>query len=422
MKKILFQELRDLSNLRQAWKSVYNNGITSQSFETISEIKKFDLKADQNLRIIYRLLKQNLYEFQPSKGVALERKGKKPRPIAISKVQDRIVQRTLLDIIKKQKKIKCFVEHPFSFGGIPKRSIVSAIEKVCKAINNGYEFYIRSDIKNFFQNIPRKEALRMIYDNLPDASLNDILERATCVDLDNAITFKKEIKDLFPTEDIGVAQGCCLSPFLGNILLYDFDNQMNKGDVLCFRYIDDFIILAKNNKICWAAFKRGLKVLEKYGLNAYHPTKDKDKATCGSTRKSLHFLGCTISPSFVHPDKKTINRLIEKIEKHIDSSKSILGVISTNTYVNYDYSLSKTIYEIHKTLNAWGNHYSFCNSNLIFKGIDENINRIIANYMDYYFKLCRNANENVKRRLLGAYLLIDSNSKSIYPLDKDVST
>src|SRR3954452_14314270 len=53
----------------------------------------------------------------------------------------------------------------------------------------------------------------------------------------------RELAAQFPIEDIGVAQGNSLSPLLGNMLLHEFDEQMNAGDCQSKRYIDDFIVL-----------------------------------------------------------------------------------------------------------------------------------------------------------------------------------
>jgi len=42
---------------------------------------------------------------------------------------------------------------------------------------------------------------------------------------------------------------------IGNILLNEFDIEMNKNDITCIRYVNDFIILAPDNNAVKTAFK-----------------------------------------------------------------------------------------------------------------------------------------------------------------------
>jgi hypothetical protein len=80
-----------------------------------------------------------------------------------------------------------------------------------------------------------------------DQKFIDLFYQGICIDLDNAEDLSRQ-KDLFPYGDVGVGQGVCLSPFVGNLILSDFDKQMNAGDCVCIRYIDDIIIVAPSGK------------------------------------------------------------------------------------------------------------------------------------------------------------------------------
>jgi len=44
---------------------------------------------------------------------------------------------------------------------------------------------------------------------------------------------------------IGISKGCSLSPLLGALFLSELDEAMAKPPVVCVRYMDDWIILAK---------------------------------------------------------------------------------------------------------------------------------------------------------------------------------
>ena len=116
-----------------------------------------------------------------------------------------------------------------------------------------------------------------------------------------------------------------LSPLIGNILLHEFDSEMNKGDVSCLRYIDDFLILAPNIKAANAAFKRSKKLLEKHKMSVYSLTEDRDKAELGQTKNSFTFLGCDIRPGIIRPNKKSQTRLLNNIDRVFNKSLGLMG-------------------------------------------------------------------------------------------------
>jgi hypothetical protein len=64
---------------------------------------------------------------------------------------------------------------------------------------------------------------------------------------------------------------------MGNILLYDFDMMMNKGDVTTIRYIDDFLILAPDQNTATRAFRKAKDYLKEYSMSVYDPTTDRQK-------------------------------------------------------------------------------------------------------------------------------------------------
>ena len=171
------------------------------------------------------------------------------------------------------------------FGGIKSRGVRDALDAAYQEVMSGATHYIRSDIQEFFTKIPRGVVISKIEDVVDDKKFIDLLTQATTTELENLATLGEDA-DRFPIYDIGVAQGCCLSPLLGNILLSDFDAQMNGRGILCLRYIDDFIIFGKSPSAVAKAFKSAQHLLGQYRLTAYDPAGASDKAKMGPTNLS----------------------------------------------------------------------------------------------------------------------------------------
>jgi RNA-directed DNA polymerase len=87
-----------------------------------------------------------------------------------------------------------------------------------------------------------------VADAVGDKEFLTLFESAIKVELENMAQLRKNA-NAFPIEDIGLAQGNCLSPLLGNLFLHSFDREMNQQPgIRCLRYIDDFIVIGTNSE------------------------------------------------------------------------------------------------------------------------------------------------------------------------------
>ena len=246
-----YYTLRKTKALHSAWRKVYSNGIRSKSLDTKNLVKEFNNNAHSNIERIYRQLLHDKFKFAPAKGIPIPRPLKAPRPIVLAPIANRIVQRSILDVLQAERSIDKYVNTPFSFGAIKDyhqpKGVHNAVKAVQNAIAKSAKWYIQSDIKDFFTKIPKRMVLDIVSSLIHDKKFIELFTAAIDVELENMVELGGKAK-LFPIYEIGVAQGCCLSPLIGNILLHDFDTQMNGRRVVCLRYIDDFIILADTKK------------------------------------------------------------------------------------------------------------------------------------------------------------------------------
>ena len=281
-------------------------------------------------------------------------------------------------------------------------------------ISNGAAYFIRSDIEGFFNKIPRKKVQSQLSKIIPEKRFAHLLDEAVITELDNLVDLASD-RDLFPIYDIGVAQGFCLSPFIGNMLLHRFDLQMNGRRIICLRYIDDFLILGPNQKTVLAAFRSAQQLLEEHNLRAYNPWQEEHKAKRGYTNKGFEFLGCEVSPTCIRPSQKSYRRMLRKVNDLIKDSVRLMINPAHPSFKERSYVA--TLEDLNNVLQGWGNQYSFCNDIQLTENLDIEIDKRIFEYSTQYirkdteFKAKKFRKD--RRRLLGVHLLSDSKSKPI---------
>jgi retron-type reverse transcriptase len=407
-----YKKIYSRKTLRSAWRVVYGNGIASEKEETRRLVKEFSVDIETHLERIYRQLLKDKFTFMAAEGILIPRKGKTPRPLVKSPIPNRIVQRAILEVLQADPNLEPFYKNPSSFGGIKGRrlGVPGAVKAVYEAITSGLaKYYIRSDIPSFFTKIPRRIVLEKISRVIPDEKFQAILEKATDVELANLARLGSAAA-LFPSYEVGVAQGCCLSPLLGNILLEDFDHALNGRGIACIRYIDDFIILGPDGRKVEAAFNSGLKMLARYGLAAYDPKVNKDKADAGEVSRGLEFLGCNIRPGMISPTRKSRQRIIDAVKLALDKSFRLMD--DPERLWEAGLGAVDSLADVSHMLQGWGNQYAFCNDREVLKAIDSEVNGHIENYWRAiarrYSKFTSDRDIPSSRRLLGVHLLTDS--------------
>jgi len=388
---------------------IYQNGIQSKSSQTRHEISVFSEDAETHLARISRQLRTKKFKFEPSHGIPVQKKGKSSkRPLVLSPIPNRIVQRALLEVIQTLPKIKAIQSSWLNFGGVPELGVPEAVTTAYEIMLRK-NYFVRTDISAFFVNIPRDKAIAQITKyTVGNADFNELLISATNVELDNVSQLASDLS-LFPLEDIGVAQGSCLSPLLCNLLLDEFDNKMNARGVECVRYIDDFILFAKDRRTALQAFNGAKKYLKSLNLEVYDPSIDSDKAEMGVSRKGFDFLGCRIEECNVRPSKKACGRIKSRIKDLIKESLTAAhdptaAVLSHKTY-------SDTLGSINRVLQGWANTYVFCTDTRLIKNIDIAIDGLLKHYHLRLKDIFRHLKTEDVRRLMGVYLLQDCRAK-----------
>ncbi|QTA90421.1 reverse transcriptase domain-containing protein [Desulfonema magnum] len=182
------------------------------------------------------------------------------RIISANTLRDKVAQRAVLSVIESIG--ERFFHHD-SYGSRPGRNLEMANAKVREYVFCGLTWLVDADIKSYFDNIPHKPLIRILQNLISDKELIGLIQRWLDVGA---------VRRGFLSAAKGIPQGAVLSPFLCNIYLTSFDNEMSAKNYPFVRYVDDFLIFAKSEKEARQAHDYTGKVLNRLGLSL-HPEK-----------------------------------------------------------------------------------------------------------------------------------------------------
>lgn len=428
MAKTLFEEVRSEQNIFSAWRHVKRSALTSGNADIRGKASEFEHAHQRHLRRIIGQLRTGKFSFDSVEGVLKDKRkrlaaGKDPRPIAISTIQNRVVQRAILQVLQPRQardlrdpdtryetvrddrlgRINDVNRSKYGVGGLiyPHGGVRPAIETIMTAIDGGSKFYFQSDIRAFFTKIPTEKVVDFVLRETGDEAFVELFRKALEVHLGN----EDELvgyTHLFPKGGIGVAQGSSLSAFAGNVLLYDMDQKLNTMGVTAVRYIDDILMVGADLSTIDAAKGYAEKTLTDFGFGLYTPTDGPEKAAQGECSKSINFLGCTLQPKRCVPSSKSIDNMKEGVRETLAASKAaIKEVLTKGTSLSSKHSQSATLDSLGKRIYGWQKSFAFCNQRQPFEHFDDYVAKQVADYQGVIVRQLGKADHRVKAMILG---------------------
>ncbi len=324
-KKIKIKQKTDYEKvilaLHPAWEELKKHPHKDTEGQDGESIRSFSSNYSLKISELSEKLSNNKFEFQPLKRATVE----KGREILIQRVEERIVSGAILQVVSPYLQ-GLNSNHDFSRrlinlpnGEIPEyHGIPLAVKIIQEHFNTGYVWVLEADIKGFFDNVPKKEIFKLISLYIKDKKVLEMIKRI--IYFSPEISHKKEPKLYDKTK--GLAQGSPLSPLLASIYLYEFDTFIIKNypEVKLVRYVDDFIILCKDESTAKKMYDESIKKLKDMTLDMYKLGEiknglEKTRITCakGYGSHSFDFLGL----SFNHIDIDITKKKKEEIQKTI---------------------------------------------------------------------------------------------------------
>lgn len=207
------------------------DGVTWESYEADLEVR---------LRDLHSRVHSGTYRALPSRRRYIPKADGRQRPLAITALEDKIVQRAVTMVLNAVYEADFL---GFSYGFRPKRSQHDALDALVVGITGKKVNYILdADIRSFFDTVDHTWLIRFLEHRIGDARVIRLIQK----------WLKAGILDdeIVVASDVGTGQGSVISPLLANIYLhYAFDLWAErwrrleaKGDMIIVRYADDIVL------------------------------------------------------------------------------------------------------------------------------------------------------------------------------------
>ncbi len=260
----LMEAILDAQNLKRALQRVRaNKGAPGVDGVTTDQFVDY-LRA--HWPTIRTQLQAGTYHPQPIRGVEIPKPSGGVRMLGIPNVVERFIQQAVLQILTP------LFDPAFSdssFGFRPGRSAHQAVRQARRHADNGAEWVVDLDLEKFFDRINHDILMARVARRVKDPQVLRLIRRYLQAGL--------MVNGVCTPREQGAAQGSPLSPLLGNILLDDFDKELERRGLKFVRYADDAMILVHSQR----AGERVLASVTRYLDETLHLPVNTTKSAVG---------------------------------------------------------------------------------------------------------------------------------------------
>jgi len=200
-------------------------------------VQRLPAYLKQHWPAIREQLLSGSYEPQPVKRVEIPKPDGGVRKLGIPTVLDRFIQQAVMQLLQR-KWDATFSDH--SYGFRPGRSAHQAVAQAQQYIAAGYRWVVDLDLEKFFDRVCHDQLMAKIAERVSDKRLLKLIRaflRAGVME-----------NGLVSPVDEGTPQGGPLSPLLSNIVLDEFDRELERRGLHFARYADDSNIYVRSRR------------------------------------------------------------------------------------------------------------------------------------------------------------------------------
>ncbi len=327
----LIEVITSKENLNRAYKKVVaNKGASGVDGISVEELGDYIRK---NTDTIIASIRNRTYIPKPVRRVYIPKDNGKKRPLGIPTALDRAIQQAIAQPLSDIYE-EIFSE--YSYGFRPGRSCHDAVKQALEYLNNGYEWVIDIDIKQFFDKVNHDKLIQILREQVNDSTtLNLIRKYLKAGVMENGL--EKATKT-------GVPQGGPLSVVCSNIYLDKLDKELEQRGLRFTRYADDVLIFTKSEEAANRVIKSISSWLERKLFLKVNAAKT--KVVRPTRSKYLGFTFLKNSGEWkVKPTTEKKKKLRQKLSEYLKRSKAVAR------------PLAVTIKRVNEMTRGWINYF-----------------------------------------------------------------
>lgn len=297
------------------------------------------------LRIKEALLKGE-YRPQPVKRVEIPKPGKRKetRKLGIPCVVDRFIQQAVLQVLQSRWDAT-FSEH--SYGFRPGRSAHQAIAKAQGYLKSGRGIVVDLDLEAFFDRVNHDWLMSRLAERIVDKRVLKLIRRYLQAGiLENGLIS-------VPAE--GTPQGGPLSPFLSNVVLDEWDKELERRGHRFVRYGDDCNIYVKSQR----AGERIKESLTRFITQRLKLRVNEAKSAV-DVPQQRKFLGFTFTAGRSRNRRKIAPESLWRFKARVRQL----------TRRNRGISLEERVRRLKIYLTGWRGYFGFCETLSVLRDLD----------------------------------------------------
>jgi RNA-directed DNA polymerase len=370
---LLYDKVYREDILEHAYRLARSNGGAAG----VDRVKFADIEAaglEEWLASLREELRTGTYKPSPVRRVMIPKPGGGERPLGIPTIRDRVAQTAAKLVLEPIYEADL---SDSAFGYREGRSAGDAVERVHRALCDGYTDVVDADLSKYFDTIPHDQLMKSIARRVSDGKMLKLIKAWLKTPVEQTDERGNRRMTGGKGSRAGTPQGGVISPLLANIYMNRFLRvflERGKDREFAARlvsYADDFVILSRGKAEAALAWTR--RVMAAIGL-----TLNETKTGIRNAREEhFDFLGYTFGPEryrkdghwylAAKPSKKSVQRVKGK-------ARSILSPGNQRPWPAVATALNRQ-------LRGWSNYFSYGTRLLAYRAVDNYVTERVRHFL-----------------------------------------